>query len=67
MTAQPGGARFLLAVENGSFISSQLPIPAVRGTVKLANAWYTTILAVLVWLIITVMNVANLVFLGKGE
>lgn len=67
MTAQPGGAHFLAADENGSFICTKHPVPAVHGTVKMANAWYTTTFAILVWLIITVMNVANLVLLGKGE
>lgn len=35
--------------------------------VKMRNSWYTAVFAVLIWLIITVMNVANLVLLGKGE
>jgi metal iron transporter len=35
--------------------------------VKMRNHWATTGFAVLVWLVITVMNVANLVLLGKGE
>lgn len=33
---------------------------------KMKNNWLTTGIAVLIWLIITVMNVANLVLLGKG-
>jgi metal iron transporter len=39
--------------------------PLVEG-VKMRNHWVTTAFAVLVWLVITVMNVANLVLLGKG-
>ncbi|KAF5667485.1 manganese transporter [Fusarium denticulatum] len=35
--------------------------------VKMRNAWYTTAIAVAIWLIIAVMNVANLVLLGKGQ
>ena len=35
--------------------------------VKMRNHWITTVLAVLVWLVITVMNVANLVLLGLGK
>ncbi|KAI1021897.1 hypothetical protein LB504_007307 [Fusarium proliferatum] len=35
--------------------------------VKMRNAWYTTAIAVVIWLIIAIMNVANLVLLGKGE
>ncbi|TQN65336.1 Manganese transporter SMF1 [Colletotrichum shisoi] len=37
------------------------------GLVKMANSWYTAALAVLVWVVIAAMNVANLVLLGKGE
>lgn len=33
---------------------------------KMKNNWLTTGIAILIWLIITVMNVANLVLLGKG-
>ncbi|KAI1631357.1 natural resistance-associated macrophage protein-domain-containing protein [Biscogniauxia mediterranea] len=35
--------------------------------VKMANAWWVSILAVVIWIIIVVMNVANLVLLGLGE
>ncbi|RBA18345.1 manganese transporter [Fusarium proliferatum] len=35
--------------------------------VKMRNAWYTTAVAVVIWLIIAIMNVANLVLLGKGQ
>ncbi|KAI5922821.1 natural resistance-associated macrophage protein-domain-containing protein [Camillea tinctor] len=35
--------------------------------VKMANAWWVSILAVIIWLIIVVMNVANLALLGLGE
>ncbi|KAK8121024.1 hypothetical protein PG999_005144 [Apiospora kogelbergensis] len=34
--------------------------------VKLANDWWVCVLAVLIWLIMAVMNVANLVLLGKN-
>lgn len=36
-------------------------------SVKMRNHWVTTVLAVLVWIVITVMNVANLVLLGLGK
>ncbi|KAK4171771.1 natural resistance-associated macrophage protein, partial [Triangularia setosa] len=36
-----------------------------RGAVRMANSWWVTCFGVVVWLIITVMNVANLVLLGK--
>lgn len=35
------------------------------GPVRMANSWLVAAFAVLVWLIITAMNVANLVLLGK--
>ncbi|KAF5975072.1 manganese transporter [Fusarium coicis] len=35
--------------------------------VKMRNAWYTSAIAVVIWLIIAIMNVANLVLLGKGQ
>ncbi|KAK4242740.1 natural resistance-associated macrophage protein-domain-containing protein [Achaetomium macrosporum] len=37
-----------------------------RGAVRMANNWLVTSFGVVVWLIIAVMNVANLVLLGKG-
>lgn len=37
------------------------------GVVRMANNWLVTSFGVLVWLIIAVMNVANLVLLGKGN
>lgn len=37
------------------------------GSVEMANPWYVTIFAVLLWLVIAVLNVANLVLLGLGE
>ncbi|KAG7142604.1 Manganese transporter SMF1 like protein [Verticillium longisporum] len=36
-------------------------------TVQFANSWYTTVIAVLVWIAIAGMNVANLVLLGQGN
>lgn len=38
-----------------------------NGSVKMANSWYTTAIAVIIWVIIAAMNVANLALLGKGE
>jgi metal iron transporter len=40
---------------------------AVQAVVKMRNHWVTTVSAVLVWLVMTVMNIANLVLLGKGK
>ncbi|KAJ4328725.1 NRAMP-like transporter smf-3 [Fusarium piperis] len=36
-----------------------------QGSTKMTNSWYTAIVAVLIWLFMAIMNVANLVFLGK--
>jgi metal iron transporter len=38
-----------------------------QGGVKMRNHWVVATLAVVIWLVITIMNVANLVLLGKGE
>lgn len=35
--------------------------------VKMRNNWFVAALGVVIWLVMTVMNVANLVLLGKGE
>jgi len=35
--------------------------------VKMRNHWVVAALAVVIWLVITIMNVANLVLLGKGQ
>lgn len=39
---------------------------AEGGPVKMANSWYVAALAMLIWLIMAAMNVANLVLLGQG-
>ncbi|KAK3368346.1 natural resistance-associated macrophage protein-domain-containing protein [Podospora didyma] len=38
-----------------------------QGDVKMGNSWWLAILAAVVWLIIVIMNVANLVLLGLGQ
>jgi metal iron transporter len=35
--------------------------------VKMRNHWVTAVIGVIIWLVITVMNVANLVLLGRGQ
>jgi metal iron transporter len=73
MTVRSGPARF--HVEGSGFdmtTARQRPVATGQGDdeeaeVKMGNAWYTTILAVLIWLLIAIMNVANLVLLGKGQ
>ncbi|KAF9777203.1 hypothetical protein IL306_004508 [Fusarium sp. DS 682] len=64
MTVSPGPARL--------HVEGQAPIMTgqrndVDVDVKMGNAWYTTSIAVVIWLIIAIMNVANLVLLGKGQ
>ena len=72
MTVQPGNARYF--VENreaghASRFGSENDNEASRSTslVKMGNAWYTTMIGVFIWLVITCMNVANLVLLGMGK
>jgi metal iron transporter len=38
----------------------------VEGTVCMVNNWLTTIVAWLVWLAVTIFNIATLTFLGLG-
>ncbi|KAI1074165.1 natural resistance-associated macrophage protein [Whalleya microplaca] len=37
------------------------------GVVKMANPWWVCVLAAMIWLIMVVMNVANLVLVGLGD
>lgn len=71
MTIQPGVARYLVPSGQGARqVGGTQPLPAGEhdtGLVKMANSWYTIVFAVLVWIIITGMNVANLVLLGRGD
>lgn len=50
-----------------SGVDASEPSRRAEEGVKMRNHWVTTALAVLIWIIITVMNVANLVLLGLGE
>ncbi|KAH7342851.1 natural resistance-associated macrophage protein-domain-containing protein [Rhexocercosporidium sp. MPI-PUGE-AT-0058] len=52
--------------EEGDATESRSSSPQPDG-VKMRNNWITATFAVIIWLIITVMNVANLVLLGKGD
>lgn len=61
MTMQPGMARLQLETDEDG-----RPVPG-SGGIKMANSWVLCIAASIVWLIITVMNVANLVLLGLGR
>lgn len=49
-------------------VEQESPALAAGNTdVQMKNHWVTAVIAVLIWLVITVMNVANLVLLGKGQ
>lgn len=79
MTVQPGLARFYkeggednFGVPGGRVDSRDEE--RVNGStfglgdvVKMGNDWWVCILAVVIWLVIAVMNVANLVLLGMGK
>ncbi|KAJ9151420.1 Natural resistance-associated macrophage protein [Pleurostoma richardsiae] len=71
MTVRPGSARFYIPGEDddaGSIRDGEDAQPrSDDGSVKMANSIFVAILAVIVWLIIAAMNVANLVLLGKGD
>ncbi|KAH0492621.1 hypothetical protein TgHK011_007567 [Trichoderma gracile] len=60
MMVQPGGAR--LHVE-----SREDGQPAGQQGTDMSNGWVLIIISALVWLLIAVMNVANLVLLGLGN
>ncbi|KAK6957035.1 hypothetical protein Daesc_002320 [Daldinia eschscholtzii] len=77
MTAQPGHGRYKTEgkdtfVINGNALSvsgNDGELGPVNGgsPVRMANPWYVAVLAAIIWLIMVVMNVANLVLLGLGE
>ncbi|EFY90509.1 transporter protein smf2 [Metarhizium acridum CQMa 102] len=62
MTVLPGMARYYHEADNRG-----RPVANSAAGVNMANPWYIIILGILVWLVITVMNVANLVLLGLGK
>ncbi len=71
MTAYPGRARWQGPSRDNEDVvespsSDNLDAPLGTDCVKMANSWFTTILGVLIWLFIAIMNVANLVFLGRN-
>lgn len=68
MTAHPGRARWRMAGrDNGSAIDQAIGEGAELESegIRMTNSWYTVVFAVLIWLFMSIMNVANLVFLGK--
>ncbi|KAK4448905.1 natural resistance-associated macrophage protein-domain-containing protein [Podospora aff. communis PSN243] len=72
MSVRPGMARFHVedAEETALFARRRGGLSHAGGNadgIKMANTWWLTIIAGLVWLLIAVMNVANLVLLGLGQ
>ncbi|KAI2628830.1 natural resistance-associated macrophage protein [Hypoxylon sp. NC1633] len=77
MTVQPGRATYKTEGKdrfamNGNVFSlgandTELARADGDGPVKMANPWYICVLAFCVWLLIVIMNVANLVLLGLGN
>ncbi|EON99758.1 putative transporter protein smf2 protein [Phaeoacremonium minimum UCRPA7] len=82
MTVLPGNARLYVpgdpegnglrvgiaaAVGSGGGSGATSLQGGVPGSVKMANSIWVAVLAVIIWLIIAAMNVANLVLLGKGD
>ncbi|KAJ6038047.1 hypothetical protein N7499_003398 [Penicillium canescens] len=68
MTVHPGRTRWRMAGRNDESEVDQVVGEGAeleRERIKMTNSWYTAILAVLIWLFMSIMNVANLVFLGK--
>ncbi|KPM41974.1 Manganese transporter SMF1 [Neonectria ditissima] len=69
MTVRAGRAHFNLIEQHaraGNPVSVETGSMS-DGNVTMANSWYTTALALLVWVTMAGMNVANLVLLGRGE
>lgn len=70
MTVRPGGARYMHDGHGdggGGGGDARGAAPPPPGSIDMSNAWWLTVLGLLVWLLITVMNVANLVLLGLGK
>jgi metal iron transporter len=61
ITVQNGSAQWRTAERHDEITEDEV----VGQGVKMTNSWYTTSIAVLIWLFMAVMNVANLVFLGN--
>lgn len=76
MTVQPGNARYKTEGKDAFTLNGVALSLDANGTelgpasgsqpVKMANPWWISILAGVIWLIIVAMNVANLVLLGLG-
>ncbi|KAI0450923.1 natural resistance-associated macrophage protein-domain-containing protein [Xylaria acuta] len=78
MVTQPGIARMRVEGSSGESMNSTNNLvvratddqevgPGTPNVVKMANPWYVSAMAVVVWLLIVILNVANLVLLGQGS
>ncbi|KAI1777077.1 natural resistance-associated macrophage protein [Hypoxylon cercidicola] len=79
MTAQPGRASYKTEGKDAFIINgvalglnnandgNELGLPSRGNLVRMGNPWYISVLAGIIWLILVVMNVANLVLLGIGQ
>ncbi|KAI6088632.1 natural resistance-associated macrophage protein [Hypoxylon rubiginosum] len=79
MRVQPGRARYKTEGKDAFIINGvalglsgpagdgELGLSGSGDPVRMANPWYISVLAGLIWLILVVMNVANLVLLGLGN
>lgn len=54
------------AVSTDDGFDDAVDVPRTVG-VKMRNSWFVAALAIIIWLVMTTMNVANLVLLGKGQ
>ncbi|KAI0469025.1 natural resistance-associated macrophage protein-domain-containing protein [Xylaria cf. heliscus] len=78
MVTQPGVARIRVEGSSGASMNSTSNLvgrtaddqevgPDTANVVKMANPWYVSVMAVVVWLLIVILNIANLVLLGRGS
>lgn len=80
MTVRPGMARFLVEGQDQFIMRradgdeqqrmserGQMQPEAQEAPVNMANSWWVCVLGLVIWLIIVIMNVANLVLLGLGQ
>ncbi|KAK0387245.1 hypothetical protein NLU13_5558 [Sarocladium strictum] len=65
MTVTTSGTRLSAAAGRGVAGDGEA-VSQVGGEIKMANSWYTIVVAVLIWLFLCVMNVANLALLGQS-
>lgn len=67
MTVLPGLARYYQETDDEGRPTVGTGAGTGSNVISMANPWWLIVLAALVWLVITVLNVANLVLLGLGK